>query len=94
LDLKDHFRVIKRQRRILMSFAGLTIGLVIFITLRTPKLYESEAILRIKQPINISRTLLKINRYGNPLVINRKLSTYIQLMRSRTVIEKVITRIK
>jgi succinoglycan biosynthesis transport protein ExoP len=94
LDIKEHIGVLKRHRGLIMSFVVLAIIHIILITIKAPRFYESEAILRIKQPINISRTLLKINRNRNSLVINRKLSTYIQIMKSRAVIEKVIARIK
>jgi succinoglycan biosynthesis transport protein ExoP len=77
-----------------MSFVGLALVLIIFSTVRAPRLYESEAILRIKQPVNIGRSLLRINRAGNPLAVNQKLSTYIRIMKSRAVIEKVIKRIR
>jgi succinoglycan biosynthesis transport protein ExoP len=94
LDFKDHLGVIKRQRRIILSFIGLAIILLLFLAVMAPRMYESEAILRIKQPTNIGVSLLKTNRAGNQLVVNQKLATYLGIIESRTVIEKVIKHIK
>jgi succinoglycan biosynthesis transport protein ExoP len=94
LEIKDHLGVLKRQLALILSFAGLAIVLTILALIRAPQMYESEAILRIKRPINLRRTLLRINQAGNPRVVDQRLATYIQIMKSRMVIEKVIKRIK
>jgi succinoglycan biosynthesis transport protein ExoP len=94
LEIKDHLGVLKRQLGLILSFVGLAIVLTILALIRAPQLYQSEAILRIKRPINLRRTLLQINQAGNPRLVNQRLATYIQIMKSRMVIEKVIKRIK
>lgn len=93
IDLKDIFRVLKKQRLLICSVFGLAVIGATIISFIMPKVYEAETTLRIKQSKGLASSLLADLPMGNPMMTKQQMSTYAEIMKSRTVIEEVIAKV-
>lgn len=92
IDLKDVIRVVKKRRRLIIGvFLAATIGAAV-ISLFLPKTYETETTLRIQQPKGLGDSLLGSMPMVNTLGTQQTMSTYAEILKSRTVVEKMIGR--
>ncbi|MEM5770874.1 MAG: Wzz/FepE/Etk N-terminal domain-containing protein, partial [Bacillota bacterium] len=90
LDLKEIIRTIKKQYlTILVIFAAFVI-LAVIISFLTPPTYQAETTLRIKQPKGLADSLLGDLPVGGPANTKQLMSTYAEIMKSRTVVQQVI----
>ena len=90
IDLKDIVRVIKKRWRIIGATFLVVVILVAVITFLTPPTYQAETTLRIKQPKSLASSLLSDATFGNSNATKEQMSTYAEILKSRTVVEKVI----
>jgi polysaccharide chain length determinant protein (PEP-CTERM system associated) len=67
--------------------------LALIISLIMPKVYQAETTLRIKQSKGLGDSLLASMPMGNPMVTKQQMSTYAEIMKSRTVLEAVIRKV-
>lgn len=90
IDLKDILKTIKKRRKLIASiFCGAVISAVI-ISLLIPPTYEAETNLRIKQPKGLANSLLGDLPMGNSGATKQLMSTYAEILKSRTVVQVVI----
>jgi succinoglycan biosynthesis transport protein ExoP len=93
LDLRDVLRVVrKRWRLIAIIFGAAVLGAAIISWFFLPKVYEAETTLRIKQPRGLSDSLLGDLPIGNTMATKQLMSTYAEILKSRSVIEAVIRK--
>jgi polysaccharide chain length determinant protein (PEP-CTERM system associated) len=89
-SLTDCFRILKKKWAMVLGiFLAIVIVTTIFSFL-TPPSFQADTTLRIKQPHGISSSLLDQLPAGDVLQNKQLMSTYIEIIKSRTVIEKVI----
>lgn len=92
IDLKDIIKTIKKRRGLVIK---VFLGMVIFsliISFVIPPTYEAETNLRIKQPKGIGSSLLGDLPMGNSGATKQLMSTYAEILKSRTVVQVVIDK--
>ncbi|MGD9154863.1 MAG: Wzz/FepE/Etk N-terminal domain-containing protein [Bacillota bacterium] len=93
LDLKDLLKTVKKRRGLILSIFCIAMILALIISLIMPKVYQAETTLRIKQSKGLGDSLLASMPMGNPMVTKQQMSTYAEIMKSRTVLEAVIRKV-
>jgi len=92
LDLRDVIKTLKKQRkmivRIFLSFVIVS-ALLSFIW---PPTYEAETNLRVKQSQGLADSLLSNLPMGNASATKQLMSTYAEILKSRTVVQEVIDK--
>ncbi|HWR09193.1 GumC family protein, partial [Sporomusa sp.] len=73
---------------ILMSF----IIIVAVVSFLIPPTYEAETSIRVKQPKGLASSLLSDLPTGNPMGTKQLMSTYAEIIKSRTVVQEVIDK--
>ncbi len=92
IDLKDIIKTIKKRRGMIIKiFLGM-VTLVIIISFLIPPTYEAETNLRIKQPKGLANSLLADLPTGNSGATKQLMSTYAEILTSRTVVQVVIDK--
>lgn len=92
LDLRDIIKTIKKKRKLIL---GIFLGFVIaaaLISFIIPPTYEGETTLRVKQPKGLGSSLLADLPTGNPMGTKQLMSTYAEILKSRTVVQEVIDK--
>jgi len=90
IDLKEIFKTIKKRGKLIASiFCGAVI-IAIIVSVLTPPTYEGETNLRIKQPKGLASSLLGDLPMGNAGATKQLMSTYAEILKSRTVVQVVI----
>lgn len=90
-DVKALLKTVKKRRRLIMTvFVGLMI-LATVVSFIIPPTYEAETTLRIKQPKGLASSLLADLPVGENNT-KQLMSTYAEIIKSRTVIETVIEK--
>lgn len=92
LDLKDILKTLKKRRKLIgYIFAGVVVfaALLSFIW---PPTYEAETNLRVKQPQGLADSLLSSLPTGNASATKQLMSTYAEILKSRTVVQEVIDK--
>lgn len=90
IDLKDIIKTIKKRRKLIASIFGTFVILAVIISLLIPPTYEAETNLRIKQPKGLANSLLGDLPMGNSGATKQLMSTYAEILKSRTVVQVVI----
>ena len=89
IDLKDIIKTLKKRRRLIFivifsfTIAAMLISFII------PPTYEAETTIRVKQPKGLGDSLLA-NIPGNSFNAKQLMSTYAEIIKSRTVVQRVI----
>lgn len=91
LDLNDVIRIIHKRCRLILATFLVTVLVVALTSFLIPPTYQGEATLRIKQSKNLNNSLLAED-VGSDSAVQKLLSTYAEIMRSRTVIDRVIVK--
>ncbi|CUH94478.1 hypothetical protein P22_0544 [Propionispora sp. 2/2-37] len=92
IDLRNIIKVLKKRRRLILSiFAGFSL-VALIISFLLPPTYEAETTLRIKQSKGLSDSLLSDLAVINPMNTKQLMSTYAEIIKSRTVIQEVIDK--
>lgn len=91
LDLNDVIRIIHKRCRLILATFLITVLVVALTSFLIPPTYQGEATLRIKQSKNLNNSLLAED-VGSDSAVQKLLSTYAEILRSRTVIDTVIVK--
>ena len=93
LELKDILKTIKKRRTLIGSIFGGAVLIAVLVNLFTPPTYEAVTALRIKQPKGLSNSLMTDAQStgGNTMQL---MSTYAEILKSRTILEAVIEKTK
>jgi succinoglycan biosynthesis transport protein ExoP len=90
LDPQDLLRILRKRRKLITLFFLIAVSSATLISCLLPKVYEAETTLRVKQAKGLGESLLAELPIGNPLATKQQMSTYAEIMKSRTVITEVI----
>ncbi len=89
LDLRDIFKTIKKRRGIIIKIFLFMVISAVIISLVIPPTYEGETTLRVKQPKGLGDSLFA-NISGGSFNAKQLMSTYAEILKSRSVVQKVI----
>lgn len=91
IDLKDILKTLKKRSKLILSvFAGAVV-IALAVSFLIPPTYQAETTLRIKQPKGLANSLLADLPAGNNNT-KQLMSTYAEILKSRTVVEEVIDK--
>lgn len=90
LDLTDILKTIKKRCKLIVSIVCGVVMLAIIVSLLIPPTYEGETNLRIKQPKGLASSLLGDLPMENSGATKQLMSTYAEIIKSRTVVQAVI----
>jgi succinoglycan biosynthesis transport protein ExoP len=93
LNLGDIVRIIRKRRWLIGDIVFFALAAAALISILLPKTYQTDATLRIKQSKNLAGSLLADLPVSNPLNTRQQMSTYAEIMKSRTVVERVIAEV-
>lgn len=82
--------IISENRKPIAKITGVFIALAILYLLIASPVYESEALLRIKQQQGLGQSLLDVATGGNVQMSQQQMSTYAEILKSRGVVIPVI----
>ena len=92
LDLRDIIKILKKRRRIIINIFLACVFLAALVSFIIPPTYEGEATLRIKQPKGLADSLLADLPMGNVAATKQLMSTYAEIIKSRTVVQELIDK--
>jgi len=90
IDLMEVAEIISENRKPIAKITCLFVALAILYLLVATPVYESEALLRIKQQQGIGSSLLDAATGGSVQMNQRQMSTYAEILKSRGVVVPVI----
>ncbi len=90
IDLMEVADIISENRKPIAKITGAFILLAILYLLIAKPVYESEALLRIKQDKGLGTSLLDAATGGNVAMSQQQMSTYAEILKSRGVVVPVI----
>ena len=90
IDLMEIVGIISENRKPIAKITGVFIALAILYLLIASPVYESEALLRIKQQQGLGQSLLDVATGGNVQMSQQQMSTYAEILKSRGVVVPVI----
>ena len=90
IDLMEVAEIISENRKPIAKITGVFIALSILYLLIASPVYESEALLRIKQQQGLGSSLLDAATGGNVQMSQQQMSTYAEILKSRGVVVPVI----
>lgn len=88
------FRVIKKRIGFIVVVLLVAVLGAAVLNYVTPPTYEAEAKLRLKPPKPLASSLLQENSISNSFAIKQQIATYIELLRSRMVIELAMQKLE
>ena len=90
IELMEIVNIISENRKPIAKITCIFIAVALLYLLRASPVYESEALLRIKQQQGIGQSLLDAASGGNVQINQRQMSTYAEILKSRSVVIPVI----
>ena len=90
IDLMEVVEIISENRKPIAKITCAFIAIALLYLLRAAPIYESEALLRIKQQQGLGSSLLDAATGGNAAMNQRQMSTYAEILKSRSVVIPVI----
>ena len=90
IDLMEVAEILSENRKPIAKITGVFIALAILYLLIASPVYESEALLRIKQQQGLGSSLLDAATGGNVQMSQQQMSTYAEILKSRGVVIPVI----
>ena len=90
IDLMEVAEIVSENRKPIAKITGGFIVLAILYLLVASPVYESEALLRIKQQQGLGSSLLDVATGGNVQMSQQQMSTYAEILKSRGVVVPVI----
>ena len=94
IDLREIGAILKRNTANIARVTGVCIVAAgVYLAVATP-VYESQALLRVKQPKGIGTSLLEAMPMGNAMANTQLMNTYAEILKSRSVIVPVIEKIE
>ena len=92
IDLREIGAILKRNAANIARVTGVCIVAAgVYLAVATP-VYESQALLRVKQPKGIGTSLLESMPMGNAMANTQLMNTYAEILKSRSVIVPVIEK--
>ncbi len=92
IDLREIGAILKRNAANIARVTGVCIVAAgVYLAVATP-VYESQALLRVKQPKGIGSSLLESMPMGNAMANTQLMNTYAEILKSRSVIVPVIEK--
>ena len=92
IDLREIGAILKRNAANIARVTGVCIVAAgVYLAVATP-VYESQALLRVKQPKGIGSSLLESMPMGNAMANTQLMNTYAEILKSRSVIIPVIEK--
>ena len=92
IDLREIGAILKRNAANIARVTGVCIVAAgVYLAVATP-VYESQALLRVKQPKGIGTSLLEAMPKGNAMANTQLMNTYAEILKSRSVIVPVIEK--
>ena len=92
IDLREIGAILKRNAANIARVTGVCIVAAgVCLAVATP-VYESQALLRVKQPKGIGTSLLEAMPMGNAMANTQLMNTYAEILKSRSVIVPVIEK--
>lgn len=92
IDLRELLTILLKNLRKICIITAAFLAIAILYLLITPRVYESESLLRIKQPQGLGSSLLDAVPGANTAATAQLMSTYAEILKSRSVIEPVIAQ--
>lgn len=92
IDLKDIIKTLKKRRGLIIKIFTSMVAFAVVISFLISPTYEAETNLRIKQPKGIGNSLLGDLPMGNSGATKQLMSTYAEILKSRTVVQAVIDK--
>lgn len=90
IDLRDLWHVLQKNIRTIKKVTcGFVAAAVVYLIV-VPPTYESVALLRVKQPKGIGSSILESMPMGNAMATKQLMSTYAEILKSRSVVVPVI----
>ncbi len=93
LDLKDILRILRRRRGLILGVFLAAVVASVVISWILPPTYEAETTLRIKQSKGLADSLLGSMPLGNAMATKQMMSTYAEILKSRTVVESMMDKV-
>lgn len=90
IDLMELFSIVMENLKTIAKIAAAFVALAILYLLIASPVYESTALLRIKQQQGLGGSLLDAATGGNVGLNQRQMSTYAEILKSRSVVVPVI----
>ena len=90
IDLRELAHIVQKKARFIAKVTGGCIAIAGLYLLIASPVYESDSLLRIKQPKGIGSSLLESMPMGNTMASKQLMSTYAEILKSRSVIVPVI----
>lgn len=90
INLMEVAEILSENRKPIAKITGVFIVLAILYLLIASPVYESEALLRIKQQQGLGQSLLDAATGGNVQIMQQQMSTYAEILKSRSVVIPVI----
>ena len=90
IDLRELAHIVQKNARFIAKVTGGCIAVAGLYLLIASPVYESDSLLRIKQPKGIGSSLLESMPMGNAMASKQLMSTYAEILKSRSVIVPVI----
>lgn len=90
IDLRELAHIVQKNARFIAKVTGgCIVAAGLYLLIASP-VYESDSLLRIKQPKGIGSSLLESMPMGNAMASKQLMSTYAEILKSRSVIVPVI----
>jgi len=93
LDLKDILRIMRRRRGLVLGVFLAAVVAATVISFLLPPTYQAETTLRIKQSKGLADSLLGSMPFGNSMATKQMMSTYAEILKSRTVVESMLAKV-
>ena len=90
IDLRELLTILLKNLRKIGYITAAFLVVAVFYLLITPRVYESESLLRIKRPQGLASSRLDAVPGANTAATAQLMSTYAEILKSRSVIEPVI----
>lgn len=91
MSLREIVKTLKKRRSLILNITFGTIILAIVINFLIPPIYEAETNLRVKQSKGLANSLLT-ESVNSTQTIQQLMPTYIEILKSRTVVQLVIDK--
>ena len=90
IDLRDLWNVLKKNTATIRKVTIGCVAAAVVYLIVVPPTYESTALLRVKQPKGLGSSILEALPTGNPTASKQLMSTYAEILKSRSVVVPVI----
>lgn len=90
IDLKEVLRILRKRKLLILRFFVGFLLVALAVSLSWPPTYESESALRVKQKKGLGDSLLGDLPTGSSSATKQLMSTYAEILKSRTVVNALI----